>query len=58
MQGYTEAGLMLNVQANTDLKNLETDVRAIKNQGERKIVNGRGGSQIELYKNLTRYYKA
>lgn len=58
MRSYESGNFAFNLQTNADLKNLETDVRAIKNQGERKIVIGRGGSQIELYKNLTRYYKA
>ena len=58
MHSYDTAGLSINVTAaSSNVKELEKDVRAIKEQGERKyFVNGKG-QLVEKYKNLTRVYK-
>lgn len=57
MRSYDSGNFAFSLQSNTDLKTLEADVRAIKEQGERKLVTDGAGNTIELYKNLKRVYR-
>ena len=50
--------LNLNIASNADVKQLESDVKAIREQGERKHMIDSKGNTVETYKNLVRIYKA
>lgn len=52
MTAYDTSGLSVNVVNNVG-KSLETDVRAIRKQGE-KVISESGGKRLIRYKNLTR----
>ena len=52
MTAYDTSGLSVNVVNNVG-KSLETDVRAIRKQGE-KVISETGGKRLTRYKNLTR----
>ena len=52
MGAYDTSGLSVNV-VNTPSKSIEGDVRAIRKQGEKSIVET-GTKRITRYKNLTR----
>ena len=56
MNSYDTGGMSINMSSNTNLKELEKDVKAIKEQGERKYYTDSKGRIIETYKNLRRIY--
>ena len=59
MGAYETGGLSIGMlNSSTDLKTLENDVRAIKEQGERRYFTDGKGRVIETYKNLRRIYNA
>lgn len=56
---YETGGLSIGMlDSSADLKTLENDVRAIKEQGERRYFTDGNGRIIETYKNLRRIYNA
>ena len=60
MRSYNIAGLNnlnINMPDSSGIKQLESDVKAIREQGERKYLL-ENGKVIEKYKNLTRIYKS
>lgn len=59
MGAYETGGLSIGMlNSSADLKTLENDVRAIKEQGERRYFTDGKGRVIETYKNLRRIYNA
>ena len=59
MGAYETGGLSIGMlNSSADLKTLENDVRAIKEQGERRYFTDGKGRIIETYKNLRRIYNA
>lgn len=59
MRAYETGGLSIGMlNSSADLKTLENDVRAIKEQGERRYFTDGKGRIIETYKNLRRIYNA
>lgn len=59
MGAYETGGLSIGMlNSSVDLKTLENDVRAIKEQGERRYFTDGKGRVIETYKNLRRIYNA
>lgn len=59
MGAYETGGLSIGlINSPSDLKALENDVRAIKEQGERRYFTDGKGNIIETYKNLRRIYNA
>lgn len=59
MGAYETGGLSIGMlNSSVDLKTLENDVRAIKEQGERRYFTDGKGRIIETYKNLRRIYNA
>ena len=57
MQSFDTGNYNLNVSQSLDTKELEDDVKAIKEQGKKKyFVNGKGET-VEIYKNRIRIYR-
>lgn len=56
---YDTGGMSINVLSDkTDVKNIEDDVKAMRQQNERRFFVDGKGRTIEKYKNLTRTYNA
>jgi len=56
---YDTGGMSINVLSNkTDMKGIERDVKAMREQSERKFFVDGKGRTVERYKNLTRKYHA